>query len=377
MKKGKVISGKKIFAAIALAAAVIIIMIIIFSSISLSDSGDNASANVETAADVSGSSVYDSTEEYEAPSVTTESAVPESETVTETAPAHAETTVPESTAVTDSEAVSEENSRQTTESASDESEIAQYSDTSPENALSESDDVIRLVIDLTADTEKMNKIFASVIEQNAEKLENIVEYGDKFCTHYISVKNDLKVHEAVLEELRILSNAICDGETDDYEKVRKIAYWVAENVYYNEVAASTSVNEETISLETVLETKTATCAGYSNLFSALCNMQDIYCINMRGGTCAAVTSDEFLLYAPVNHEWNAVKLAGKWIFVDTAWLSNNKYTDNGYQKSNSFDDIYFGMSLELMSYEHRIDLVDYRNFRSSVNAFDENGRWAE
>lgn len=236
---------------------------------------------------------------------------------------------------------------------------------------------IRLVVDLTADTENMNKIFASVIEQNAQKLENITEYGDKFCTKYISVQNDLKVHEAVLEELRVLSNAICDGETDDYEKVRKIAYWVAENVYYNEVAASTSVNEETISLETVLETKTATCAGYSNLFSALCNMQEIYCINMRGGTSAAVTTDMFLLSAPVNHEWNAVKLDGKWIFVDTAWLSNNKYTEKGYQKSSGFDDIYFGMSLELMSYEHRIDLVDYRNFKSSVNAFDENGRWAE
>ena len=106
-------------------------------------------------------------------------------------------------------------------------------------------------------------------------------------------------------------------------------------------------------------------------------MQDIYCINMRGGTSAAVTTDIFLLSAPVNHEWNAVKLDGEWVFVDTAWLSNNKYTENGYQKSGGFDDIYFGMGIELMSYEHRIDLVDYRDFKSSVNAFDENGRWAE
>lgn len=255
-------------------------------------------------------------------------------------------------------------------------EIIQES-TAAESEADDGGERIRLVVDLTEDTDNLNKIFASVIEQNAQKLENIVEYGDKFCTKYISVENDLKVHEAVLEELRVLSNAICDGEEDDYEKVRKIAYWVAENVYYNEVAANTSVSEEIISLETVLKTKTATCAGYANLFSALCDMQGIYCINMRGGTSAAVTSDMFLLSAPVNHEWNAVKLDGEWIFVDTAWLSNNKYTDNGYQQASGFDDIYFGMSLELMSYEHRIDLVDYRNFKSSVNAFDENGRWAE
>ena len=347
MKKGTVNSRKIIFAAIALTAVVIIILILIFGSVFLSDSGDNASADVGTETDGSVSSVYEAPKESESFSVQSDSAVSEIRTLTESTAVYTESTSAESEAPAD------------------------------ENNFQGSDDVVRLVIDLTEDTENLNKIYASIIEQNFGKLENVVEYGDKFCTNYVSVKNDLKVHEAVLEELRVLSNAICDGENDDYEKVRKIAYWVAENVYYNEVAASTSVNEETISLETVLETKTATCAGYSNLFSALCNMQDIYCINMRGGTCAAVTTDAFLISAPVNHEWNAVKLDGEWVFVDTAWLSNNKYTNNGYQKSNSFDNIYFGMSLELMSYEHRIDLVDYRNFKSSVNAFDENGRWAE
>ena len=223
----------------------------------------------------------------------------------------------------------------------------------------------------------LRETYASVIEHNSQKLENIVEYGDRFCTGYVSVKNDLKVHEAVLEELRALSDEICGDEESDYEKVRKIAYWVAENVYYNDVAASTSVNAEVISLETVLETKTATCAGYSNLFSALCNMQDIYCINMRGGTSAAAADDKILTSVPMNHEWNAVKLDGKWVFVDVTWLSNNNYDEDGYHKSDSFDNVYFDISFERMSYEHRIDLVDYRNFKASVNAFDENGRWAE
>lgn len=230
---------------------------------------------------------------------------------------------------------------------------------------------------LPAEDDVLNKIYSSVIEENAAKLENIVEYGDKYCTNYISVKNNLKVHEAVLEELRILSNAICDGEESDYEKVRKIAYWVAENVYYNDVATNTSVTAETISLETVLDTKTATCAGYSNLFSVLCNMQDIYCINIRGGTHVVMDTDEYLLNVPMNHEWNAVKLDGEWIFVDVTWLSNNKYAEDGYHKSDGFDDVYFDISFERMSYEHRIDLIDYRDFRSSVNAFDENGRWVE
>lgn len=227
-----------------------------------------------------------------------------------------------------------------------------------------------------AEDEVLNGIYSNVTERNSEKLENIVEYGDKYCTNYISAKNDLEVHKAVLDKIRVLSNALCDGTEDDYEKVRKIAYWVAGNVYYNDVAAHTSVTAETVSLETVLETKTATCAGYSNLFSALCNMQDIYCINMRGGTHVIMDTDEYLFSVPTNHEWTAVMLDGEWIFVDVTWLSNNIYNENGYHKAEYFDDVYFDMSLEVMSYEHRIDIVDYRDFKSSVNAFDEEtGRW--
>nr|MDE5741918.1 transglutaminase-like domain-containing protein [Oscillospiraceae bacterium] len=246
MEKGNVNSRGIIFAVLAAIAVIAIIMIIITSGIFKND-GDNASANGATVNDNSSYSVYSFPRESEYFSESVDSMVKKNE------------------AVTDSEAYAAENN------------------------LSEPDGVVRLVIDLTEDPDNMNRIFADIIEQNAGKLKDVVEYGDKFCTNYVSVKNDLKVHEAVLDELRVLSNAICDGEENEYEKVRKIAYWVAENVYYNEVAASTSVNEEIISLETVLETKTATCAGYSNLFSSLCNMQDIYCINMRGGTSAAVT----------------------------------------------------------------------------------------
>lgn len=69
-------------------------------------------------------------------------------------------------------------------------------------------------------------------------------------------------------------------------------------------------------------------------------------------------------------------LDGEWIFVDVTWLSNNIYNEDGYHKAEYFDNVYFDMSLEVMSYEHRIDLVDYRDFKSSVNAFDEEtGRW--
>lgn len=226
------------------------------------------------------------------------------------------------------------------------------------------------VYGLTEGSDELNAIYASVIKNNAEKMERIAEYGDKFCSPYISVKKDEALHMEILSELERLSDEICAGADNDLDKVKKIEYWVADNIYYNHSSAETAVTAETISLETVLETGTATCAGYSNMFSALCNMQDIYCINLRGGTHRLMNDTASLMEAPMSHEWNAVLLDGQWIFIDTTWLSNNSYTDEeGYVHSGSMDEQYFHMTLEYMSYEHRIDIADYRDFKSSVNIF--------
>lgn len=222
--------------------------------------------------------------------------------------------------------------------------------------------------------EELNEAYSDVFEINRKKLDNVMEYGDEFCSGYISTKKDLAVHERILSQLKELSDEICGDARTDYEKVRKIEYWVADNIYYNYVSAESAVTADTISLETVLETKAATCAGYSNLFSALCNMQDIYCVNLRGGTFIKSDSSESLMSIPMNHEWNAAKTDDGWFFCDVTWLSNNEYTQEGYKHSDTMDEPYAEMTFEFMSYEHRIDMADFRDFKSSVNAFNPNNQ---
>lgn len=220
-------------------------------------------------------------------------------------------------------------------------------------------------------SEQINVVYSDIIEHNRMMLENTVEYGDEYCSGYVSVKKDLQLHKSILEEIQILSDEICTDIENDYDKIKAIAYYVAENYYYNHISAEEGVTADTISLETVMKTRTATCAGYSNMFSVLCNMQGIYCVNLRGGTYLKNDeTSEYLLNVPMNHEWNAVLIDDEWIFADITWLSNNRYTENGYEKEDNFDNQYFDMSLEEMSYEHRIDIIDYRNFKSSINAFE-------
>ncbi|MDE6763379.1 MAG: hypothetical protein K2J73_06845 [Oscillospiraceae bacterium] len=225
--------------------------------------------------------------------------------------------------------------------------------------------------DRAISTEQRNENFSEVFNLNRRMLNNVAEYGDKYCSGYVSTKDDYELHKRILMEVQMLSDEICAGAETDYEKVLKIEYWVADNIYYNYVSAETAVTADVICLETVLETKTATCAGYSNLFSALCNMQGIYCINLRGGTYISKDTPDQLMEMPMNHEWNAVMLDEEWIFIDTTWLSNNSYTaEDGYVRSGTMDEQYFHMTFEYMSYEHRIDIADYRDFKSSINVFE-------
>ena len=218
--------------------------------------------------------------------------------------------------------------------------------------------------------EEYTEIYSEVIERNRIMLENPIEYGDKFCSGYLSTTPDLDLHKSILNDLQILSDEICKNAENDYEKVRAITYWVAENIFYNHVAADSEVNADIISLEYVLKTKTATCAGYSNMFSALCNMQGIYCVNLRGGTHDKMLTAEYLMSVPVNHEWNAAMVDGEWIFVDTTWMSGNDYTENGYEQLDDLKEQYFDISFEEMSFEHRIDIIDYRNFKMSIRALE-------
>lgn len=209
------------------------------------------------------------------------------------------------------------------------------------------------------------EIHNDVIAQNEKRLSKPMKYN--VCELYTSTSDDKDTLISVLTDIKVLSDEICKDAESEYDKVVKLTYYVAENIYYDKIAAETNVNDNTISLENILKTKKTVCAGYSNLFSALCSMQDIYCLNLKGGTIHKnedKTAD--LRKAPMNHEWNAVQINDEWLFIDTTWCSNNTYDKHGYNQISFLNTNYSVMSMDIMSYDHRIDRVDYRNFKETL-----------
>lgn len=157
-------------------------------------------------------------------------------------------------------------------------------------------------------------------------------------------------------EIIKLSNDITAGITDDYQKVKAIHDWVAENIYYDYDAFKVG-NYDNLDAKNMLRTKKGVCEGYANLFAALVRAQNIPC-RKQGGYALGVGVDKEWNQANLNvtesnHAWNEVFLDNRWIIIDSTWDSPNKYEYGKYEKGNFISQVYFDSTMEFFSLSHR------------------------
>lgn len=201
-----------------------------------------------------------------------------------------------------------------------------------------------------------NKIYLGKIQQN----------DPSYIVDYISTDGEKSTYYIIMSEVKQLSDEICIGSETQLEKANAIADWVVHNICYNSDAASTSVNADVISLEQVISTKTATCAGYSNLFAALCQAQGICTVNFRGGAEEGLYDYPDWKNVRTNHEWNAVFCDGNWHFFDTTWCSQNTFYNGEYFYSDKLKTEYLDMDFYEMTKDRRIDRADLRDFYTAL-----------
>lgn len=201
-----------------------------------------------------------------------------------------------------------------------------------------------------------------LFDKNKLYMNKIENYGAEFSIEYISSEKDPLLNAAVLSYIKELSDEICEGCLSDYDKAYAIALWVSDNIYYNKDKARQGIDPDTISLETALALRRTTCAGYSNLFSALCEAQGLYCINLRGNSTRELCEMQDWKTLPRNHEWNGVYCSGKWYFTDTTWASQNQYFNGQENHEDVIDEQYIMMDFYKMSEDRRIDSAEHRGF---------------
>lgn len=204
---------------------------------------------------------------------------------------------------------------------------------------------------------------------NKSILENIKTVRGQAPANYISEGLDKDEISRTLDEIKRLSNEICEGIISDYDKAFAISEWISENIYYDKGASTTSVNLSTIAISNVLETRRTVCMGFSNLYSALLESQGIRSVNIRGSATSSNVSYKDLLNSGYNHEWTAVFIDDRWVHVDSLWNTGNYYKNSEYIDGYRIT-LHFDISYEALSLIHRADFAEERLYFSSLEYFD-------
>ncbi len=140
--------------------------------------------------------------------------------------------------------------------------------------------------------------------------------------------------------IRTKSDEIVGDETDDYEKLKLLHDWVADNIYYDFDSFLHGMPTK-IDPDGVLETRRSVCAGYSALLIDLIQAQGIPALEVSG-------------WASGNHAWVEAFAGGRWVFIDATWDSGNSYEYGEWEKG-PFSRRYFDATPEMYSVSHRID----------------------
>ncbi|MBQ8170740.1 MAG: transglutaminase domain-containing protein [Oscillospiraceae bacterium] len=201
-----------------------------------------------------------------------------------------------------------------------------------------------------------------IVEQNRLAADAPLIIPESAVQDYIVTGGTQQEITDQLNEIRHISDNICDGISDDYDKARALAAWVSVNYYYDYKARDNGVTTETLSIARTLELKRSVCGGYANLYAALCQAQGIECHIIQGTVVQnGFTFAEEHEGSP-SHEWNLVIIDGRHIWVDTLWNTSNTYTARKGYSDGAVKQQYFDITDEILALNHKAARCEIRDF---------------
>lgn len=208
-------------------------------------------------------------------------------------------------------------------------------------------------------------------EQNLSVLEKAVPTSAKSWAGYVTDELTEESVKQTLDEVAYLADYIAGDIKDEYKKLEAISKWVSDNIYYDRDARESSVTQSEICIKNVLKERKTVCVGYSALFSALCEAQGIYVVNVKGTSTSDTVKYDDLADGPVNHEWCAALINDKWVWVDCVWDSNLKFENNEFKLIGANTQMYFDISPLALSFDHCAYLAEKRYYFRAGEYFNQ------
>jgi hypothetical protein len=185
----------------------------------------------------------------------------------------------------------------------------------------------------------------------------------EISANYISAS--LCPHETA--ETRELLLLIVDEVTRnldcDYQKAKELSRWVTENIVYDQDAAASEVNEETISIASTLRLRRSVCIGIANTYAALLEAAGLKVLNIKGGVASSGVTYEQLPFETTVHEWVAFWFENeqRWVYADPTWDMKGVYKDGEFLHNPPVMK-YFDITPLALSFDHRGDGTELRQF---------------
>lgn len=160
-----------------------------------------------------------------------------------------------------------------------------------------------------------------------------------------------RVPESITHSIKSLSDYLCGPPArSDEDRLRAIYAWVTQNIAYQDSTNGAELWATPADIrrqrpEIVLRNRSAVCVGYSNLFQALADANDIPCEIISG-----IVRDPDGEIPRIGHAWVAAKVGRTWYLFDPTWGIPRKPEDRGYT-----DERYFMAAPEAFALDHLPD----------------------
>lgn len=202
---------------------------------------------------------------------------------------------------------------------------------------------------------------SELVRNNSRAVSSVVDASEAKVAQYITLDGSRDGIPEILGKIKKISDGICAGIADDYEKLRAISRWVSDNIYYDHPIYNLGAPQYCLTLEYMLENRSSICGGYSNMTSALCAAQGIRCLNITG---MALNDGRTYLQNAVGeyHEWNVAEIGGRQIIVDTGWNSRKGINSNGSLSERPSGYMYFDIGEDVFSFDHKAQTAEYRDY---------------
>jgi hypothetical protein len=153
---------------------------------------------------------------------------------------------------------------------------------------------------------------------------------------------------SVTNSIQTLSKYLIQPAHSDTEKARAIFRWMTANIRYD-TEGYFSGNCENTSAEGTLKSRKSVCAGYGNLFEALATSAGLEVVVIPGYAKGTGYIPGQAIPTESNHDWNAVRIGGRWQLIDATWGAGHL---EGREFIQEFDDHYFMTLPEKFVFDH-------------------------